>query len=48
MCVYATPTKVDDVAKKIVQIEGVRSAHVCWGRPDVIAFVEVATPHGPQ
>ncbi len=42
--VYATPAKVDEVAKKITQIEGVRSAHICWGRPDVIAFVEVASP----
>ncbi len=42
--VYATPAKVDEVAKKIAQIDGVRSAHMCWGRPDVIAFIEVATP----
>lgn len=42
--VYATPGKVDEVAKKIAQLEGVRSSHICWGRPDVIAFIEVATP----
>ncbi len=36
------PAKVDEVAKKIAQIDGVRSEHICWGRPDVIAFVEVA------
>jgi DNA-binding Lrp family transcriptional regulator len=42
--VYATSGKVDEVAKKVAQIEGVRSAHICWGRPDVIAFVEVPAP----
>ncbi len=42
--VYATPAKVDEVAKKIAQIDRVRSAHICWGRPDVIAFVKVASP----
>ncbi|MFQ5803807.1 MAG: Lrp/AsnC ligand binding domain-containing protein [Candidatus Methylomirabilales bacterium] len=41
--VYATPGKVEGVAKKIAQIDGVRCAHMCWGRPDVIAFVQVAT-----
>ncbi len=39
--VYITPGKVEDVASKLAQINGVRSAHICWGRPDVIAFVEV-------
>lgn len=42
--VYATPGKSEEVAKKIAQIDGVRSTHICWGRPDVIAFVEVAAP----
>ncbi len=46
--VYAMPAKVDEVAKKIAQIDGVRSAHICWGRPDVIAFVEVAAATGPS
>lgn len=32
------------MAKKIVQIAGVRSTHICWGRPDMIAFVEVESP----
>ena len=42
--VYVTPGKSEEVAKKIAQIDGVRSAHICWGRPDVIVFIEVATP----
>ncbi len=42
--VYVTPGKVEGAAKKIAQLDGVRSAHICWGRPDVIAFVEVASP----
>jgi DNA-binding Lrp family transcriptional regulator len=38
--VYATPDQVEESAKAIAKIEGVKSAHACWGRPDVIAFVE--------
>lgn len=42
--VYVTPRKVKGVTKRIAQIEGVKSAHICWGRPDLIAFTEVETP----
>ena len=42
--VYATPGKVEESAKAIATIEGVKSAHACWGRPDVIAFVEASNP----
>jgi DNA-binding Lrp family transcriptional regulator len=38
--VYATPGKVEETAKALARIEGIKSAHACWGRPDVIAFVE--------
>jgi DNA-binding Lrp family transcriptional regulator len=38
--VYATPDQVEESAKAIAKIEGVKSAHAYWGRPDVIAFVE--------
>jgi DNA-binding Lrp family transcriptional regulator len=38
--VYATPGKVEEAGKAIAKIEGVKSAHFCWGRPDVIVFVE--------
>jgi DNA-binding Lrp family transcriptional regulator len=38
--VYATPGKVEEAGKAIAEIEGVKSAHACWGRPDVIVFVE--------
>ena len=42
--VYATPGKVEGVAKAIARLGGVKSAHPCWGRPDVIAFVEAPSP----
>jgi hypothetical protein len=38
--VYATPGKVEEAGKAIAEIEGVKSAHACWGRPDVLLFVE--------
>jgi DNA-binding Lrp family transcriptional regulator len=44
--VYATPGRVEDTAVAIAKVEGVKSAHPCWGRPDVIAFVEASTPKG--
>ena len=42
--VYVTPGKVEPVAKAIARLRGVKSVHTCWGRPDVIAFVEATTP----
>lgn len=42
--VYATPGRVERAAKAIARLSGVKSAHACWGRPDVIAFVEAPTP----
>jgi DNA-binding Lrp family transcriptional regulator len=39
--IHATPGRVEEVGKAIAEIEGVKSAHACWGRPDVIVFVEV-------
>jgi len=41
---YVTPGKVGEVAKATARLDGVKSAHACWGRPDVIAFVEAANP----
>lgn len=41
--VYATPGKVEESANAIAKIEGVKSAHTCWGRPDV-AFIEAPNP----
>lgn len=29
-----------DVVKKVQAIEGVQNANLCWGRPDIFAFVE--------
>jgi DNA-binding Lrp family transcriptional regulator len=31
------------VARAVGELAGVRMAHACWGVPDVIAFVEVAS-----
>lgn len=42
--IYATPGKVEAVAKAIARLSGVKSAHPCWGRPDVIAFVAAPNP----
>lgn len=42
--VYATPGRVETVAKTVARLGGVKSAHPCWGRPDVIALVEAPTP----
>jgi DNA-binding Lrp family transcriptional regulator len=38
--VYATPGKVEELAKPSPRSKGVKSAHACWGLPDVIALVE--------
>lgn len=32
--------KTRDIAQKLRQIEGVKSADACWGRPDIFAFVD--------
>lgn len=42
--IYVMSGRVEGVAKEVAQLHGVKSAHMCWGRPDVIAFIEVATP----
>jgi DNA-binding Lrp family transcriptional regulator len=42
--VYATPGRVEESAKAIAKIDGVKSAHACWARPDVIAFAEAPNP----
>ncbi len=31
------------VAQELTQMPGVRSAHACWGVPDVFAYVEVGS-----
>lgn len=40
--VNATPGKVPDVVKKLVQLSGVQAADACWGVPDIFVVVEVA------
>ncbi len=32
------------MARVVGRLGGVRSADACWGRPEVIAFVEAANP----
>ena len=32
--------KSPEVLSKIREIESVKSAHACWGRPDIFALVE--------
>lgn len=34
--------KSPEVLTKLRQIKGVASAHACWGRPDLFAFVEAS------
>ena len=45
--VYATPGKVEESAKAVAKIEGVKSAHACWGRPDGIALIEAPNHKAP-
>lgn len=39
--VYVQPKKAKAVLQAIAKVQGVKSAHILWGRPDIIAFVEV-------
>lgn len=41
---YVTPGRVQAAARAVARIRGVKTVHTCWGRPDVIAFVEAPTP----
>lgn len=38
--VYVEPKKSKVVLQSITKVQGVKSAHVVWGRPDIVAFVE--------
>lgn len=40
--VTVEPGKNQEVAAALRGVPGVRQAHVCWGQPDIFAFVEVA------
>ncbi len=35
--------RAKSVTLELAQMPGVRSAHACWGVPDVIAYVEVGS-----
>jgi DNA-binding Lrp family transcriptional regulator len=41
---YVASGRVESVTRAVGRIRGVKTAHACWGRPDVIAFVETANP----
>lgn len=41
---YVTPGRVEAAARAVGRLRGVKTAHTCWGRPDVIAFVEAPNP----
>ncbi len=40
--VSVEPGKNQDVVNALRDVPVVKSAHVCWGQPDIFAFVEVA------
>ena len=40
--VSVEPGKNQEVAASVRSVQGVKQAHVCWGKPDIFAFVEVA------
>ncbi len=42
--VYVAPGRTERAAGAIARLRGVKAAHACWGRPDVIAFVEATNP----
>jgi len=37
--------KAREVVEKVRQIEGVKDANACWGRPDVFTLVDVQHEH---
>lgn len=41
---YVRPGRVQAVTRAVGRIGGVKTSHACWGRPDVIAFVEARNP----
>jgi DNA-binding Lrp family transcriptional regulator len=36
------PGKNRDVVSALYDVKGLRQAHMCWGQPDIFAFVEEA------
>lgn len=40
--INARAGKSKSVAQALAELPGVKSAHACWGVPDVIAYVEVS------
>jgi DNA-binding Lrp family transcriptional regulator len=40
--ITAAPGRSTDVVNAVRRINGVRSADICWGLPDIVALVEAA------
>ena len=40
--VSVEPGKNREVASTLRSVPGVKQVHICWGQPDIFAFVEVA------
>jgi DNA-binding Lrp family transcriptional regulator len=40
--ITAAPGRSTDVVNALRRINGVRSADICWGLPDIVALVEAA------
>lgn len=38
--VYVQPKMSKAVLQSLTKLAGVKSAHIVWGRPDLVAFVE--------
>ena len=43
--VYVAPRKSAGVVEQVRRLDGVKSADICWGLPDIIALLEA--PDGP-
>ena len=46
--VHVAPGKNADVVEQLRRLEGVKSADICWGLPDLIALVEAADARALQ
>ena len=45
--VYVAAGRIEAVTRAFTRLRGVRSDHACWGRPDVITFVEASSQKTP-
>ncbi len=40
--VSVEPGKNEEVLSAMLQVQGLKQAHPCWGTPDIFSFVDVA------